>query len=166
MRDLESAMPTGPDARALRRLMAELQMLLHEHPVTQRRARAGVPEVNAIWLHGLGSAPQTQRSDLPAAFGTDCYVRGLYKLHGQAVQAPLQSADELLARKLPRALIVADAPTLGALEIRWLLPLVRAVRAGQVAGLELILDRWRIRLDRSASLKFWRRRLPLAEWPT
>ena len=69
--NLEGAMPTGPDARALRRLMAELQMLLHEHPVNQRRARAGAPEVNAIWLHGLGSVAHVQNVELPQAFGDE-----------------------------------------------------------------------------------------------
>jgi hypothetical protein len=166
LRDLESAMPSGPDARALRRLMAELQMLLHEHPVNQRRARAGAPEVNAIWLHGLGSTSQTQDGDLPEAFGSEPYVRGLYKLHGRSVDAPLQTAEELLARKLRRALIVVDSTTLGALEAHWLVPLLRAVRAGRVACLELILERWRIRFDRRASWKLWRRGLPLAQWPT
>ena len=35
---LEQAMPQGRDAPALRRLMTELQMLLHEHPVNVERA--------------------------------------------------------------------------------------------------------------------------------
>ena len=35
---LEQAMPQGRDAPALRRLMTELQMLLHEHPVNVARA--------------------------------------------------------------------------------------------------------------------------------
>ena len=34
---LEQAMPQGRDAPALRRLMTELQMLLHEHPVNVER---------------------------------------------------------------------------------------------------------------------------------
>jgi hypothetical protein len=167
VRDLASAMPTGPDAGALRRLMAELQMVLHEHPVNQRRARAGAPEVNAIWLHGLGSvAPRDGGEPPPEAFGDEPYLRGLYKLHNRPLQAPLQSADELLVRKFKRVLVVVDATTLQALERRWLDRLMAAVRAGRIASLDLILDRWLIRLDRAASLKFWRRALPLARWPT
>ncbi len=53
--NLEQAMPSGPDARELRRLMTELQMLLHEHPVNARRARVGLPAVNAVWVWGSGS---------------------------------------------------------------------------------------------------------------
>ncbi len=51
---LEQAMPQGRDAPALRRLMTELQMLLHEHPVNVERARRGLPEINAVWFHGAG----------------------------------------------------------------------------------------------------------------
>lgn len=166
MRDLDSAMPTGMDAPVLRRLMAELQMLLHEHAVNQRRARRGAPAVNAIWLHGIGGVTRARRGELPQAFGDEPYLRGLYKLHDRPVQAPLGDAAELLARKTDRALVVVDAPTLAILETRWLDPLVRAMRRGRIASLDLILARWRIRLDRLASWKLWRRPLPLAAWPT
>jgi hypothetical protein len=53
--DLEQAMPSGRDARELRRLMTELQMLLHAHPVNARRERAGLPAINAVWVWGSGS---------------------------------------------------------------------------------------------------------------
>jgi hypothetical protein len=165
IRDLDSAMPSGPDAPLLRRLMAELQMLLHEHAVNQHRVRRGSPEVNAIWLHGIGGATRARRGELPQAFGDEPYLRGLYKLHDCPVQAPLGSAGELLARKPDRALVLVDAPTLEVLEMRWLDPLMRAVRMGRIASLDVVLARWRLRLDRLASWKLWRRPLPLAEWP-
>jgi hypothetical protein len=37
-RDIRDLMPLGRDGRAVRRLMNELQMVLHEHPVGTRRA--------------------------------------------------------------------------------------------------------------------------------
>jgi hypothetical protein len=165
VRDLDSAMPTGLDAPVLRRLMAELQMLLHGHAVNQRRARRGAPEVNAIWLHGIGGVTRARRGEPPQAFGDEPYLRGLYKLHNRPVQPPLGSAGELLARKPDRALVLVEASTLEALETRWVEPLVRAVRAGRIASLDVVLARWRIRLDRAASWKFWRRPLPLEGWP-
>src|SRR5215212_5810154 len=66
---LEQAMPQGRDAPALRRLMTELQMLLHEHPVNVVRLRRGLPEINAVWFHGSGSIGESQRYALPQAFG-------------------------------------------------------------------------------------------------
>ena len=165
VQDLGAAMPTGPDARQLRRLMAELQMLLHEHRVNESRASAGLPQVNAIWLHGLGSARHAERLELPDAFGNDLYLQGLYRLHGRSVQRPVHDAHTLLERKSPRVLAVVDDATLEALEERWLTPLVRALRAHLIDTLELVIARWRITLTRGASLKVWRGARPLARWP-
>jgi hypothetical protein len=165
VQDLGAAMPAGPDARELRRLMAELQMLLHEHEVNEHRARTGLPAANAIWLHGLGSAGRAERVELPAAFGDDLYLQGVYGLHGRSVQAAPCDADILLACKSPRALAVVDAATLDVLEERWLTPLVRALRAHLIDDLELVIARWRITLTRGASLKVWRGARPLARWP-
>lgn len=51
-----------PDARRLRRLQVEAQMLWHEHPVNEaREARRALP-VNSFWLSGCGRA---QPSRLP-----------------------------------------------------------------------------------------------------
>jgi hypothetical protein len=47
-------MPDHPNARALRRLQSEVQMLLHDHPVNQRRAVASKLSVNTVWLSGCG----------------------------------------------------------------------------------------------------------------
>ncbi|RPH53100.1 MAG: hypothetical protein EHM84_04500, partial [Lysobacterales bacterium] len=55
IRGIDAAMPKGRDAAALRRLLTELQMLLHEHPVNLARARRSAPAVNAVWLHGVGA---------------------------------------------------------------------------------------------------------------
>lgn len=39
----------------LRRLQAELQMLLHDHPVNQQRERESRSPVNALWIDGAGA---------------------------------------------------------------------------------------------------------------
>ena len=45
----------------MRRLMTELQMLLHEHPVNEARAARGVPTVNAVWLWGGGEGQRAAK---------------------------------------------------------------------------------------------------------
>jgi hypothetical protein len=45
----------GP-ARIVRRLQAEVQMLLHTHAVNERREERGLPSVNSFWLSGCGAA--------------------------------------------------------------------------------------------------------------
>ena len=42
-------MPAGCDGARIRSLMNEIQMLLHEHPVNERRTRARQLPVNACW---------------------------------------------------------------------------------------------------------------------
>ncbi|MCP5328792.1 MAG: hypothetical protein H7A15_09090 [Sinobacteraceae bacterium] len=62
---LADAQPSGPGAVGLRRLMSEIEMWLHEHPVNLQRVARGARPVNALWLWG-GAA--TQRPAI-AGFG-------------------------------------------------------------------------------------------------
>ncbi|MGY6269515.1 hypothetical protein ACXIUT_07480 [Achromobacter denitrificans] len=41
--------------RPWRRLLNEIQMAWHDHPVNEERAARGLPPVNALWLYGGGS---------------------------------------------------------------------------------------------------------------
>lgn len=43
-----------PQARVLRRLQSEVQMVLYHHPVNDRREAAGLPTLNSFWLSGCG----------------------------------------------------------------------------------------------------------------
>ncbi len=44
-------------ARRLRRLQAEVQMLLHGHPLNEARETQGLAAINSFWLSGTGAAP-------------------------------------------------------------------------------------------------------------
>jgi hypothetical protein len=161
---LEQAMPQGRDAPALRRLMTELQMLLHEHPVNVARLRRGVPEINAVWFHGAGEIRDLQRYALPQAFGDDLYLRGIYRLNDGDVTAAPTDVQSLLARLRSRAVVVVAANDVDVLEAAWIAPLTRALRTGSIARLEIVLDRWRVSVARHALLKFWRAARVPAEW--
>lgn len=43
--------------RALRRLQAEVQMSLYQHPLNDRREAEGLPTVNSFWVSGCGRLP-------------------------------------------------------------------------------------------------------------
>lgn len=49
-----------PQARTLRRLQSEVQMLLYQHPINDEREASGLPSVNSFWLSGVGRPPQVQ----------------------------------------------------------------------------------------------------------
>jgi hypothetical protein len=161
---LEQAMPQGRDAPALRRLMTELQMLLHEHPVNVARQRRGLPEINAVWFHGSGQIHDLQRYALPQAFGDDLYLRGIYRLNDGDVTAAPRDVQALLARLSSRAVAVVAADDVDVLEAAWIAPLTRALTTGAIARLDIVLDCWRVTVARHALLKFWRSARVPAEW--
>jgi hypothetical protein len=56
-RNIDPWLPAQPTARLLRRLQNEVQMLLHNQPLNERRESAGLPTVNSFWFSGCGSLP-------------------------------------------------------------------------------------------------------------
>jgi hypothetical protein len=54
--DADDAGTSAPAARRWRRLQAEVQMLLHAHPLNAERERRGLLPINSFWLSGCGRA--------------------------------------------------------------------------------------------------------------
>ncbi len=53
-RNVDLWLGAHPVARLVRRLQAEAQMLLHDHPLNQAREAEGLLPVNSFWLSGTG----------------------------------------------------------------------------------------------------------------
>ncbi len=107
---ITDAIPQGRAAGALRRLGAEIEMWLHEHPLNARRERAGRPPISTLWLWGGGppvapnegkavvrdegkaiargeeAAFARDRSRATILIGDDPYVEGLSHLVGLACE--------------------------------------------------------------------------------
>ena len=80
----------------LRRALSEIEMLLYSHPVNERRARQGQPQINSLWLHGEGEKPLAppRQEGLPSqVFTDDALVRGLARWAGIPV-SPLHALAE------------------------------------------------------------------------
>ncbi len=54
-RNVDRWLPAQPEARRVRRLQSEVQMLLHTHPINTAREAAGALPVNSFWLSGCGA---------------------------------------------------------------------------------------------------------------
>ncbi len=54
---IDDWMPKTAQAKPLRRLQNEMQMLLYTHPLNDERAARGLPPVNSFWAHGTGALP-------------------------------------------------------------------------------------------------------------
>lgn len=48
--------PQHPSLRGWRKLLNEIQMVWHDHPVNAARAEHGLPPINSLWLYGGGQA--------------------------------------------------------------------------------------------------------------
>jgi hypothetical protein len=106
-RAMRETLPTGRDAQRIRRLMNEMQMLLHAHDCNETRTALGQQAANAVWLWGFGVAGPTVTSavSLPPLASTDDWLRNLWWLFGGHVDSP----DALLASEpSARPLLIAD----------------------------------------------------------
>jgi len=147
------SLPTPADlpSRRLLALMNEIQMLLHSHPVNERRAEQGQPPVNGLWLWGAGRLPQTQEPAAKQVWGEDSLARGLARLLGQPAHTALPTTASLLKENSQQTLVILqhllapaqdqDAPAwrqaLARLEQEWFAPMLQALIQGQLEQLEI-----------------------------
>lgn len=165
-RDLRDCLPAGRDGLQVRKLMNELQMLLHQHPVNDHRLDRGLAPVNALWLWGFGHAQAVEPAVLPMLATDDVWLRGLWRLHGcstlplaKAMQA-LEAADTLLVAATASG---ADSEAqLARWDTELAEPLATAVRSGRVQSATLLLGDVSYVVDRADRYAFWRRPRP---WP-
>jgi hypothetical protein len=63
-RNVDVWLPPQGQARLIRRLQNEVQMLLYEHPLNVERQARGLPAVNSFWLSGCGAAQAETAHDV------------------------------------------------------------------------------------------------------
>jgi hypothetical protein len=148
-RDVDLALRIGGEAgRRWGKLLNEIQMLLHAHPVNQAREARGEPAVNSLWLWGVGRAPRVPQSRWQSVSAADPLALGLARLAGPRQRALPVSAHAWLERapEEGRHLILLDAlraplalghnaeyrECIEALEKHWFAPLLEALRAGRI----------------------------------
>jgi len=170
--NLREFQPQGADAGEIRRLQTELQMLLHEHPVNEARARLGRPAANSLWLWGFGTVPVTGRRALPRLYSDDPWLLGLWRLHGAFVAAPgdfdprIAQAEGLnvLAPTCEHRAAVARGDASGdvALAEKYLGPLRAALTTGALQRLRILCGSMEFEVTPRARWRFWRRMPELA----
>jgi hypothetical protein len=170
-RNLRDVLPSGRDAVRVRSLVNELQMLLHEHPVNDRRAARGLPPVNSVWLWGIG-AEREPTADVKGGdlLTDDAWLAALWRRHGGRIRsvAELGHALEEGGADLRVATVAARegrpaADVLQALETSVFAPVRAALAASRVSRVSLYAGGRVIDLTPSARWAFWRRARPLAE---
>lgn len=84
-RSVSSFLPEGEDSGRWRRLMTELQILLHTHPINQERELHGKLPVNSVWFWGGGKVPHGDESTLGDSLPHDSSLQqGSLQLDGDS----------------------------------------------------------------------------------
>jgi len=150
-------LPTGRDAAPLRRLMTEIQMVLHQHSVNKQREAQGLPALNAVWLSGAGALIPATSSTLQRILSEEPYVMGLCK-HINANCFPVPpNVGELLQSRDDDVVLVMQAQDAQQFDSEWLLPLMHATNVGRLESFHLYLDHARLTLEggRWQQLRRW-----------
>jgi hypothetical protein len=167
--DILPALPRGASAPALKRLMTEIQMWLHDHPVNIARQERGAPTVSALWIWGAGTLPPSPATPLPALRSADAFLRGLWTMGGgeaEPVPRSFQALDLARYEAMIVALTSVPSPMRSAaqvfldLERDWFQPALAAVRGGTIGRLQLHLNDRLLALTRWNSRRWWRRARP------
>jgi hypothetical protein len=74
---IDSCMPVGADSGHWRRILNEMQMLLHAHSVNSDREARGLPAFNSVWLWGGGRAPHVGAVAWTRLWSNDTLARAL-----------------------------------------------------------------------------------------
>jgi hypothetical protein len=185
-RRIERLLAESTATRGMRRLVNDIQMILHAHPLNQQRENAGQMTINSLWLWGAGALPprQDEKQEKPfdGLWSDDPLALGLARQAGITSCPPPADAATLLAEAGPgkRQLLILDTllgpvqyensadyrQAMMALEQRWFAPLKQALAAGRITRLRIDAPTayatlsWECR--RSDLWKFWRRPRPLA----
>ncbi len=177
-------LPGGDNGRPWRRLLNDVQITLHHHPVNQAREAAKQAPVSSLALWGGGplpAAPDPSKIAFDALFSNDPVHLGLarhagiagYRLDKAGIPGnpfaqlpvgdhlrPLLHLDTFQQPTLQRDAMAWRA-ALEHLEAGWIAPALAALQRGEIARLSLITlgdgQQMRITLSRLGRLQFWRR---------
>jgi hypothetical protein len=164
---------------ALRKLGAEIEMWLFDHPINDTRRRRGEQPVTALWLWGGGPIADAggvdARPSAPdIAFGRDSYLQGLWTIRGGKVSPlPQQLTDVFSYPQAARAVLVIEIGLMLQSNPKWsffeavvdidrrfIAPAVEALNGGQYDRLVLLANDYELTLRARDRLKFWRRTPP------
>lgn len=160
-------MPSGADADQLRKLMTEIQMLLHTHPVNQVREAAGLPTINSLWIWGGGPLPDRAARAPARIIASLPLAQGLAKLAGQTSEAwPADLDTQSTTGDWLVGLSVHDfSADRSRLDRELMAPLWRALLRGRVNEIRFYPGgRSVYELKPLAARRFWRRSRLVAEY--
>jgi len=152
-RNASTFLPEGEAMADWRRLLTELQMLLHSHTVNQHREARGLMPVNSVWFWGGGSLPVLPESTPSVEVFAEhqqalemsryCKVacRPLSEFSSSTINQLTAEHTVILDTRLVNAWLEADASQLEKILLdinsHWLEPCIEGVRLKAIAQLSI-----------------------------
>lgn len=180
--DITTHLPRGEGGRHWQRLMTEVQMVLHEHPVNAAREARRLAPINSVWFSGAGRIVPVHTPPVQLVCCASPMARGLAQAAGVAC-TDVPTGFEALIAAIPATrglawcvLDVLRAPVayadharwaaaLAALERDWFAPMLAALRARRIGMITLhafgAYSELLIETTASDLRYLWRRRRPL-----
>ena len=170
--DIDAFLPRGEDAADWHRILNEVQMLFHAHPVNSAREQRGEPAINSLWFWGGGELPEVVQTEFTRVASDHPLAMGLARQAGiTRVDLP-SGATELFDFAAPgSSLLVTDvleSPVLYGeverwlerllqLEQQWFIPLLEAMRRGELTSLAIYpCNGQRFHISRRQLRAFWK----------
>jgi len=184
-RDLLQYMPGGEQGGEWRRRLNEVQMLLFEHAINQRREQHGRPTINSLWFWGNGELPAAPKRRFTQVYSDHPVGLGLARLTSTPTERLPDGAGQWLehfadngdaqGEYLIQLDAIRDAHTLGSatdwshaltgFEQHWLRPLLTAVSDRHLSRLRLIpANQRQYQIDRATMRRWWRRSHPYSSY--
>ncbi|HZF25483.1 MAG TPA: hypothetical protein VEZ88_04430 [Steroidobacteraceae bacterium] len=170
--NVELALPSGPGSAPLRRLLTEVQMWLHDHPLNEKREQRGLPTVNGLWIWGGGVEPAGLRAAKLPHLATELpFLSGLWRLLKGPAAVPAASFAALRTQQIDRAIVAltcmsdtrSPARALDSIEQEWMAPALRAFKVGGLRRVLLHVNDRLFTITRADMYRFWRPRLSWLE---
>lgn len=168
-RNASAYLPAGENSEQWRRLMTEIQMLLHTHPINEQRMRSGRLPINSLWFWGgakmnrMLTDEQERRPTGLSVYADDDFSSALCA----HLDVPCFSLENFDPTQTGTALIVdtriasahfsRDEAGLNQatkrVNVEWLAALIDRVRVGQITQINLMNEDGDCGKLTSASLK-------------
>lgn len=155
-RNASAFLPDGDAAANWRRLLTEVQMLLHMQPVNELREQRGLLPVNSVWFWGGAALPEAQeQNDKVLLIADDDEAQALARHMGVACEPlsrmfslsesmPAAEHIVVLDSSLVSAWLAADADkienSVSRICEQWLSPLAHQVGQGTIAHVQVLTE--------------------------
>ena len=126
------------------RLITEIQMLLYDFPVNQRRAATGLPVISSLWVWGEGELPKNRGvMDLQQVWSDDILVCGLSLLTGTPLTKLPASFSQCLSAMKKAGKYLLDLRKIteeDQINAEWLMPILSEIRRRKLAQVNLCFN--------------------------